>query len=211
MTIIKSSDLATAIIAGGKSSRFGKSKSLEKLNGKRLIDYAILVADKISREKILIGNEDQDFLNTDFHVLRDIIPDCGPIGGIYTALVHINKGWIATIPCDLPFLIPELYKVLWQYRDDKKPTVAVVQNKIESLVALWPSSIAPVLNQFIKGRNLKIKQILANLNSIEVNMEHNLGKFNKNYFFNINFLHDLKEAENRLLIQQHYIEKDVEG
>jgi len=199
MALIQNLDLVTAIIAGGKSSRFSKSKSQEYLNGKRLIEYAIALAEKISEEKILIANEDQYFSNKIFPVLSDIVSNCGPVGGIYTALVQINKGWIATIPCDLPFLIPEVYKVLWRYRHSKKPTVAVVDQKIESLVALWPFCLKTNVNRFIMSGSFKINQILANLNCIEVDMENELEHFSKTYFFNINFPHDLKNAEKLFL------------
>jgi len=95
MSIKKSYLLSAAIIAGGKSRRFGSPKALAVLGNSTLIDYAIHTAGAISEEIIISYGEENLFAGKTIPVIPDAIPDCGPLGGIYTVLLHAKTPWVA--------------------------------------------------------------------------------------------------------------------
>ena len=41
-------------------------------------------------------------------IRKDIVPRCGPIGGIFTALKSSHAAVVVIVPCDMPFLVSAL-------------------------------------------------------------------------------------------------------
>ena len=83
-----------AIIAGGQSRRMGRDKAFVDLAGKTLIEHVIEQAAPAwaRAETILITNK-PDAISTisGLPMYRDVLPDKGSLGGIYTALVQVRK------------------------------------------------------------------------------------------------------------------------
>jgi len=101
------------IIAGGKSSRFGQDKSLYEFEGKPLIMHAYDALSKVFSDISIIANDKEKFSIPGVEVYPDIIPDLGPIGGLYTVLSQLKEGERAFIvPCDMPFLDSDLIEYM---------------------------------------------------------------------------------------------------
>jgi molybdenum cofactor guanylyltransferase len=82
------------ILAGGLSSRLGREKSQVRLGNRTLLSH-------IKRTVASVG--------LPLTVLRrDIVPRCGPLGGIYTALKTLDADSILFLACDMPLVSPEL-------------------------------------------------------------------------------------------------------
>ena len=80
------SDISGVILAGGQSKRFGEDKAFAQLDGVPLI-YRVLKAIKyLFPEILLITNSPDQFRFFPAKVIRDDIPQQGPLGGIVTAL-----------------------------------------------------------------------------------------------------------------------------
>lgn len=187
------SDITAAIIAGGKSKRFGSDKALINLAGKRLIDHAVTLALTISPQAMIITSGEQHFSGVQIEQVPDIIPDCGPMGGVYTALEKAQTPWVAILPCDTPLLSPEIYEILWKHRKENSAGVAVAEGKIQSLVSLWPKSLSPDLLQSIQKGELKTHQFLKEHQAVMVSMEENMENYKPEFFFNINYREDLEK------------------
>lgn len=96
-----------AIIAGGRSSRFGSDKALATIDGRALIDR---VADAVEPQVdalIVVGRT-----HPGLEAVPDRpAPDLGPLGGIAAALHHAcAEGFthVLTVPCDTPFVPGDL-------------------------------------------------------------------------------------------------------
>ena len=77
-----------AIIAGGQSRRMGRDKAFVELGGKPLIEHVIQrSADLGQAETIIITNKPAQYAHLGLPMYRDVLPDKGSLGGIYTALV----------------------------------------------------------------------------------------------------------------------------
>jgi molybdopterin-guanine dinucleotide biosynthesis protein A len=88
--------LEVCILAGGLSSRMGRDKSRLRLAGHTMLAHARAAAKPLgSRIRV---------------IRRDLVPRCGPIGGIYTALKTSRAGTLLFLPCDMPFLCPDLLR-----------------------------------------------------------------------------------------------------
>ncbi|NOX89967.1 MAG: molybdenum cofactor guanylyltransferase, partial [Calditrichaeota bacterium] len=121
-------------------------------------------------------------------VYRDIIPGCGPLGGIYTALNNFDSDWLAVLPVDMPLLDAEIYFHLWKQREDQRPVVAKTKKGIESMVSLWHKSNLSFIEERIKIRQWSIYRVLNEMNAVQVNFPPE----KQIQFFNINYKEDLE-------------------
>ena len=89
----KLKDISFAILAGGKSSRFGSNKIFYLIDEKPMIDKIIETGTKLCDEIILAGDYDYSQFSVKNKIVsvRDEQKNIGPIGGIYSALKNTKK------------------------------------------------------------------------------------------------------------------------
>ena len=117
---------AMAILTGGLSQRFGINKLDLNLNGNSLLRHALNIAKDIAGDVFLIGTNHNIANDENVRVLPDMVQQCGPIGGIYTALANIQTSAIAVMPGDMPFLNREIFAYLANYFTGTVPRVCAV-------------------------------------------------------------------------------------
>ena len=126
--------LLGAVLAGGRSTRFGSDKALALLDGKPLIEHAIDALAAQVDAVIVCGREGG--------IPDRPAPDLGPLGGINAALhAALAQGFdaVLTCPCDLPLLPPGLAGSL------------VGGGYVEAMpvIGLWPAALAPMLDAYL--------------------------------------------------------------
>src|SRR5262245_29729353 len=82
---------SAAILAGGRATRFGgQDKS------------ALLVDGRTIRERQM---GELSRVTSDIRVIaRDLVPGCGPLGGVHTALTEARGDPVFVVACDMPFI-----------------------------------------------------------------------------------------------------------
>lgn len=188
-------ELSVAILAGGKSSRFGEPKANANFGDQTLIDNSVMIGELISTDIVIIKHPRQEFEQQPVPAFNDIIPDCGPLGGIYTALENIKTPWLAVLPCDMPFLTPEIYEIIFSHRGENKPVVAVSENGIESLVSVWPKSLSKQLRASLLKKEFTTNKILKKFNAVQISIPEVFPDYQPEFFFNINYKKDLEKID----------------
>jgi len=84
------------ILAGGLSSRMGRDKSRLRFGTKTLLGHIRAVAKETHLPMRVIR--------------RDLVPRCGPLGGIYTALKTTRAEAVLFLACDMPFASSEFLR-----------------------------------------------------------------------------------------------------
>ena len=103
-----------AVIAGGTASRFGgRPKGLERVGGERILDRVVQVLQSAAGQPpLLVANApDAARWRPDLTVQKDLIPNCGSLGGIYSALAS-GEGPVLVLAWDMPFVPVELLEAL---------------------------------------------------------------------------------------------------
>ncbi|MCE2471763.1 MAG: molybdenum cofactor guanylyltransferase [Anaerolineae bacterium] len=152
------SALSLAIIAGGQSRRMGRDKAFVELGGRALIERVIQrSADLGQAETILITNKPADYAHLGLPMHRDILPDTGSLGGIYTALVKATSPAVLVLACDMPFINADLLRfMLTQLDADTDIVVPRVDGYPQALHAIYQKTcIAPIRAQ-LEANRLKI-------------------------------------------------------
>ncbi len=132
--------LLGAVLAGGRSSRFGGDKALAVWKGRTLLEHAVASLAPHVETVVICGREGG---------LADRpAPDMGPLGGLNAALHHAAEqgfGAVLTTGCDMPVYPAELAQAL-------AGTGAAVL-KGQQLMGYWPASLAPLLDAHLAQDN----------------------------------------------------------
>jgi molybdopterin-guanine dinucleotide biosynthesis protein A len=123
-------ETAGVVLAGGRSTRMGFDKALAPLAGRPLVAH---VAARLAPQV------DALFLNAN--------GDGGPLAGVASALRHaqsLGAQWLATAPCDAPFLPLDLVARLAAAAGESGAPLAVVAiaSGLEPMFALWSTALA---------------------------------------------------------------------
>jgi molybdopterin-guanine dinucleotide biosynthesis protein A len=117
-------DVAGAVLAGGKSRRFGSDKRFFKLNDKTLLEImceklrSVFETKYISTEKNFEAKLSQHKIEiSDFKIVHDKYDDIGPISGIVSVLYEISQIGCVFVPCDMPFLPEKILFFLPEFKD----------------------------------------------------------------------------------------------
>ncbi|RMH63019.1 MAG: molybdenum cofactor guanylyltransferase [Calditrichaeota bacterium] len=189
--------VSIAIIAGGKSRRFGAPKTEALLARKTLLEHAVDIARRVSEDVILIGRMEERPEGVSA-VHPDLVSGCGPVCGIYTALHYCSKPWLAVMPVDMPLLDASVYRFLYPLVRQGHPVVARSHKGLEPLVSLWPADTKDVFEQAIQNGAYRLYEILRNQNATIVDVHTHMPGYKEEWFININYKNDLELAMQRL-------------
>lgn len=111
------------ILAGGKSRRFGEDKALAKIEGDLMIKKVAGFLISLKLRPVVIANDPGKYSFLPYSILKDIRPEQGPLGGLYTACHHFPGSSLLVLTCDMPFVGPRLLrKLLDQHKRRSKIT-----------------------------------------------------------------------------------------
>lgn len=180
------------ILAGGQSSRMGKEKGLIQWKGKTLIEHAICILSPLC-DNILISANNDHFDSLGFPVIQDLIPGCGPMGGIFSTLAKSETEHNLVIPTDTPFVTPEVYRYLISHTGSYDVIVPVDHDSFfQPLCAFYSRSVLPVMEAQINKQILGFTPLFKKVEIKSVQLHTALGFYKNNTFYNINSRADLE-------------------
>lgn len=104
-----------AILAGGRSRRYGSPKALATIGGTMLIERVRLAAQNAAGRVIVNANDPAPFSHLSLPIVADRVPGAGPLSGVDAVLRwaadHDLPGALC-IACDLPFVPAGLLREL---------------------------------------------------------------------------------------------------
>jgi len=153
------SEITGIILAGGKSTRYGRDKALVEIDGIRLIERVIRVMSSIFQRLILITNTPSEYNFLQLPIYEDLIKGLGPIGGIYTGLEAISDEAGFFVACDMPFLNANLVRHIVKVRGDFDAVVPRMGWKIEALHSLYSKRCLPVIQELIDSREYQVIKV----------------------------------------------------
>ncbi|WP_091263993.1 molybdenum cofactor guanylyltransferase [Gillisia sp. Hel1_33_143] len=186
------SDLEVFILAGGKSRRMGSEKGLVNFHGEPMIARILKVLEELDLPVRIISSN-SDYLEFGTPVYQDLIPDKGPLGGLYTALEISSAPKIILLACDMPSINIEALHKLIEMSNSEELIVATDGKTISPFFACYPNSIKADVKRAILEDKLKMLDFIYNhphkiLNLIAVGEREVLQ--------NLNTMKELNEAEN---------------
>lgn len=179
------------ILSGGKSTRMKTDKAFLKLGSRTMIEEVISRLEGRFSKLMIIADDREKYARFGIKVIEDIIPDKGPLGGIYTALVKSDSVYNFVFSCDAPFVDPGLIDHMISKAKDFDIIVPNWQDRFEPLHAIYSKNCIGAIEKQIKKNDLKITNLFPEV-SVSVLEQEELERFNvsKVTFFNINTKED---------------------
>ena len=194
------------ILAGGKSLRLGRNKSLEIIGGIPLIERVIKRLTPITSRLILVTARDSVSLTaiTSLEVVTDIYPGKGPLGGIYTGLCASRTIPNIVVGCGMPFLNTELLEHMAKLLPSFDAIVPRWPNgQKEPLHAVYSISCLPTMKKHLESNRHSIIHVLREMHVLHLN-KRGFSSFDPEFlsFFNINDEIDVDLANKIAAMQQ---------
>lgn len=156
-------DVTVAILAGGLSRRMGTNKSFLSLDGKPLIQHVIERVSALHLPVILITNTPEQYACFELPMYSDVYPQCGSLGGLYTALHYSFTDYTLCVACDMPFLNVDLLRYMLDLRSGVDAAVPYIAGNYESLHAIYHQFCLPVMRDQLEQGQLRISDLYARL------------------------------------------------
>jgi len=184
----------SAILAGGKNSRYGGlNKAFIEVGDVTIIDRNIKVLKPLFLRISIITNHPEQFSNyRSYPMTGDYFHEIGPLAGIHSALKNIEADAVFISSCDMPFLDSSLISLLLDTANNENADVIIprVKGKIEPLFAVYSRNILNQLEIHIKeSENRSIRSFIEKVNTLYIDFEDN--ETTQKAFININRPEDL--------------------
>ncbi|HXZ55181.1 MAG TPA: molybdenum cofactor guanylyltransferase MobA [Burkholderiales bacterium] len=179
------------ILAGGKGSRMGGvDKGLQAFRGKRLVDHVYeRLAPQVAGVIINANQNHEAYRSFGVRVVSDAVGGfAGPLAGIHAGLSISRRPFLASVPCDSPFLPADLIERLYARIDETGAELAVAKtgDQPHPVFAMMRRGVLEHLSGFLREGGRKIDAWYATLNVVEVVFDDEAEAFS-----NINTLDDL--------------------
>jgi molybdopterin-guanine dinucleotide biosynthesis protein A len=195
-------DVEGFVLTGGASIRMGKDKSRLSIGGETLAERAIRNLTAVCSKVTTVGGNRVGAVPR----VEDVIEPEGhgqkaAIIGVFSALKHANSEWTAILACDLPFVPPDLFRVLISEAKAAPKVINIIvpiqpDGRFQPLCALYRTKpIFSAVEAAIREGSLKLTDLLEQIDLIAIDFSK-LDAFEnaKDQFVNINTLEDLAHA-----------------
>jgi molybdopterin-guanine dinucleotide biosynthesis protein A len=155
------------VLVGGRSSRMGRDKATLPLAGGTLAgSIAARVAESAS-SVTLVGRPEL-YGNLGYRVIPDLIPNAGPLGAVYTALMDSASDWNLIVACDMPDVTVALFEDLFAAAE-RSGADCVAPGRADALhplCAVYHRRCAPQAARAIQHNSLKMHDFVSDLQTM---------------------------------------------
>jgi len=133
------------ILAGGLSRRMGRDKSRLRVGRRTLLGHIRPEAKKLGFPVRVIR--------------RDLVPRCGPLGGIYTALKSTRADAVMFLACDMPFVTAELLLAVHRRSGEGSKDLFVRSETTVGFPFVLRSVVLPKVTEQIEQEKLSLHEL----------------------------------------------------
>jgi molybdopterin-guanine dinucleotide biosynthesis protein A len=156
---------SVAILAGGDARRFGgRDKGALVVDGRTILERQISELSTVTPDVHVIRRED------------DLVPGCGPLGGLHAALNAARGDALFLVACDMPFVTAALAAYLLMLAGDADAVVPRTDRGYHPLCAVYGRACLPAVERRLAERRLKMLDLLHDLRVREVTADE-IGRF----------------------------------
>ena len=169
------SSMTAIVLAGGKATRMGgRNKAFLKVDGKPIIENLLDKFKGLFGDILIVANDPAPFNQlpiTNYQntkIVSDIIPEKGPLGGIYTGLMTSRAKFNFVIACDMPFIDIGLIRYMYERADEYDVVVPKVDDRYEPLFAIYSKKCAQHIKRLIDEGILRVRDFFPKVKVREI-------------------------------------------
>ena len=121
--------VSAIVLAGGRSSRFGRDKLAEPIDGRPLLHHAIEAVRSVAVDVVVVAAPDAvPEIPTDLVVVHDPTPFEGPLAGVAVGLRAARHPVCLVVGGDSPSLVPGVLELLVSALDEPAVDAAALDD-----------------------------------------------------------------------------------
>ncbi|MBQ6362928.1 MAG: molybdenum cofactor guanylyltransferase [Lachnospiraceae bacterium] len=151
------------VLAGGKSKRMGTDKSEIILNGKSFLQIQTDKLRDLGADRIYVSGKSSPIPYA--HHIMDILPDMGPLGGLYSCFLECKCGSTLVLSVDVPLISLKTLDSLLKkhFSGDFDATILCHDGKDEPLIAVYRTDSTAILKELLDEKKLAVRAFLDRL------------------------------------------------
>lgn len=173
--------ISIAILAGGRSRRFGADKALLRLDehGPTLLERTTGTCAGLTGDLFVVAPGDRGYESLGVRVVTDRFPGEGPAGGLITALGAARHPGCLVLGCDYPLLARPLLRWLIEQAEVNRPVLPRLPGAgrqgdgqtLEVLHGVYPVAALPAIERAFAEGERQLARIVMRLHPRLVTLE----------------------------------------
>jgi molybdopterin-guanine dinucleotide biosynthesis protein A len=162
--------VAVIVLAGGRSSRFGRDKLAEPLDGRPLLDHAIDAARRLTAEVVVVVAPGSDTaVPAGIRLVPDDRPFEGPLAGAAAGLAATQADIVVVLAGDMPAIVPGVLERLVAAITGADAAVLEVGDDRPPLpMAVRRSAARPMADALLAGGQRRLRALPEGLHAATV-------------------------------------------
>jgi len=156
------------ILAGGKSSRFGRDKARAESDGIPIILRVASDVRSVASSITVVADKSEKYTDLRLRTISDRIPRLGPLGGLQTALEDCaSEGWLLLLSCDFVGVRADWVYSLLTHRE-AGAQVVLFRDSVgwQPMPALYHTSIRETVTQQVAQRRLAMWALIETVTTV---------------------------------------------
>lgn len=167
---LQNNDCCGVILAGGLNTRMaGRNKAFLEVGGQSILNRLLKSLQACFDEILLVTRQPELYRGYPVRVVEDIYPYRSSLTGIHAGLVNAKAQYTFVVPCDAPFLQPDLIRLLI---DQIQPSLDIVvpyfNNHFEPLCSIYSKRCLPAIKSQLDHEDYKIINIFDRMRTKKV-------------------------------------------
>jgi molybdenum cofactor guanylyltransferase len=167
---------SAAILAGGRATRFGgRDKGALVVDGRSILerqlaelstvvdDLMIVSSIERARSGAPVDGSGQPEPTVHPRVVTDIVPGCGPLGGLHAALTEMRGDRVFVVACDMPYVDAALAAFLLSIAGEAAIVVPESDRGYHPLCAVYTRACLGPIVARLAERRLVLRELFQDL------------------------------------------------
>lgn len=181
------------ILCGGKSKRMGRPKAFLPYGGRTIVEHLINRFTQLFDEVFLVANEPDAFSQMTVDVVKDILPNRGPVCGILSGLLVAKHEHVFVAACDMPLVDRKLVREMSRRRRDFDVVVLGHEGVVEPLLGFYSKSCIKSLEDTLFAGKGAVHDVLSGVSASVFDYEQCNASDPMPAYFNVNTPLDYSE------------------
>ena len=166
---------SVAILAGGRATRFGgRDKGTLLVDGRTIRDRQVAELSSLTDDILIVTSVARRLQPSETTAPRwvaDIVPGCGPLGGLHAALTEARGDAVFLVACDMPYITAPFVAYLLSLACDADIVVPQTERGYHPLCAVYTRAcLAPVAAR-LADRRLRMRELVDEMTTRVVTAE----------------------------------------
>ena len=160
------------ILSGGRSTRMGRDKALLPFRSGTMLGEIVHAVRAVASEIVIVARADQEIAIDDVTIVRDPVPDEGPLVGMASGLAAASGDVAIVLACDMPLIRPPVLQRLIDWLGASDACVAEIDGRPSPLCAAYRTSVAATASDLVAGGERRVMALLDVIQTKRVDAAH---------------------------------------